>query len=42
MGLEANRRTIEAVVMYATEQGLIKRRFKVEELFDETTRKLGG
>ena len=42
MGLEANRKTIESVVMYATEQGLIKRRFAVEELFDDTTRKLGA
>ena len=42
MGLEANRKTIEAVVMYANEQGLIKRQFKVDELFDETTRTLGA
>ena len=40
--LQANRKTIESVVMYATEQGLIKRRFAVEELFDDTKRKLGA
>lgn len=42
MGFEANRKTIEAVIMYATEQGLIKKAFKVEELFDATTLGLGG
>ena len=40
MGLEANRKTIESVIMYANEQGLIRTRFSVEELFDKTTLKL--
>ena len=40
MGLEANRKTIEAVILYANEQGLIKTRFKVDDLFDESTRTL--
>ncbi len=42
MGYAANRKTIEAVIMYANEQGLINRRFEVDELFDDTTRKLGA
>ncbi|MGE3067629.1 MAG: phosphate ABC transporter substrate-binding protein [Hyphomicrobiaceae bacterium] len=42
MGYAANRKTIEAVIMYANEQGLIDRRFDVDELFDDTTRKLGA
>lgn len=42
MGYEANRKTIEAVIMYAREQGLIKKAFTVDELFDANTRKLGA
>ena len=41
MGYEANARTVAQVIEYALEQGLITRRFTVEELFDETTRRLG-
>lgn len=40
MGFEANRPTIEAIIGYALEQGLIKTRFTVEELFDPVTMKL--
>ena len=42
MGYEANKKTLEAVIMYATEQGLIKKPFKVEELFDKATIKMGA
>ncbi len=41
MGFEANAPTIEQVITYATEQGLINQKVTVEELFDETTRALG-
>ena len=36
-GLEANRRTLEAFVQYGFEQGVCKRRLKVEELFAPET-----
>jgi 4,5-dihydroxyphthalate decarboxylase len=32
-GIEANRRTLEAFVQYAAEQGVAQRRVTVEELF---------
>lgn len=37
MGFEANRATIAQIIEFALEQGLIKTRFKVEELFDPVT-----
>jgi 4,5-dihydroxyphthalate decarboxylase len=40
MGFEANRPTIEQIIEFALEQGLIKTRFKVEDLFDPVTIKL--
>ena len=36
-GVEANRRTLEAFVQYGFEQGVSKRRLKVEELFAPET-----
>src|SRR6478735_3543202 len=39
-GVEANRKPLELIIDYAFQQGLIPRRFAVEDLFDETTRKL--
>ncbi len=39
-GVEANRKPLELIVDYAFQQGLIPRRYAVEELFDETTRGL--
>jgi 4,5-dihydroxyphthalate decarboxylase len=39
-GIEANRKPLELIVEYAVQQGLIPRRFAVEELFDETIRGL--
>ena len=39
-GIEANRKPLELIVDYAFQQGLIPRRYAVEELFDETTRGL--
>lgn len=39
-GLEANRRSLETIIGCALEQKLIPRRFTVEELFDDTTRRL--
>jgi 4,5-dihydroxyphthalate decarboxylase len=36
-GLEGNRRTLEAFVQYGFEQGVSKRRLKVEELFAPET-----
>ena len=41
MGFEANRKTIAQIIEFALEQGLITRRFTVEELFDPVTIKLG-
>jgi 4,5-dihydroxyphthalate decarboxylase len=40
MGFEANRPTIAQIIEFALEQGLITRRFTVEELFDPVTIKL--
>jgi 4,5-dihydroxyphthalate decarboxylase len=40
-GIEANRRSLEIVIDFAVEQGLLPRRIAVDELFDETMRALG-
>ena len=40
-GIEANRRSLEIVIDFAVEQGLIPRRIPVDELFGETMRALG-
>ncbi|HEY6721865.1 MAG TPA: phosphate ABC transporter substrate-binding protein [Burkholderiales bacterium] len=40
-GLEANRRNLEVVIDYVYQQKMIPRRFAVDELFDDVTRKLG-
>src|SRR4249920_1551979 len=40
-GVEANRRNLEVVIDTVYRQGMIPRRFAVDELFDEVTRKLG-
>ena len=37
-GLEPNRSALEILIRYSHEQGLIPRRFSVDELFDDTTR----
>jgi 4,5-dihydroxyphthalate decarboxylase len=37
---EEMRRSLELIIRYATEQGLIPRAFDVDELFDDVTRKL--
>ena len=39
-GLEPNRRALDMLIRYSHEQGLIPRRFDVDELFDDTTRVL--
>lgn len=39
-GIEANRTSLELIIDYAFQQALIPRRYAVEDLFDETTRKL--
>ena len=36
-GIERNRETLEAFVQYAHEQGVCKRRLKVEEMFAPET-----
>jgi 4,5-dihydroxyphthalate decarboxylase len=41
-GLEPNRRSLEIIIDYALRQGLIPRRFEVDELFDDATRALGA
>ncbi len=41
-GVEQNRRTLEAIIGFTFRQGLIPRRFSVDELFDDTTRVLAG
>ena len=41
-GLEANRRSLELIIDYAHRQQLIPRKFAVDELFDDTTRRLGA
>jgi len=40
-GVAANRRNLEVAIDYVHRQGLIPRRFEVEELFDDVTRALG-
>ena len=40
-GVEANRRNLEVAIDYVHRQGLIPRRFAVNELFDDVTRALG-
>jgi 4,5-dihydroxyphthalate decarboxylase len=40
-GLEANRRNLEVAIDYVYQQRMIPRRFKVDELFDDATCKLG-
>lgn len=39
-GVEKNRKGLELIVGYAFEQGLIPRKFEVDELFDDVTRAL--
>ena len=39
-GIEANRRSLELIIDYTFRQGLIPRRFSVDELFDDLTRNL--
>jgi 4,5-dihydroxyphthalate decarboxylase len=41
-GVAANRRNLEVAIDYVYRQGLIPRRFAVDELFDDVTRALGG
>lgn len=41
LGVEANRKSLEMVIRYAVQQGLLPRPFTVDELFDDTTRRLG-
>jgi 4,5-dihydroxyphthalate decarboxylase len=41
-GFQACRRALEVIIAYCVQQQLIPRRFAVEELFDDTTRALGG
>jgi 4,5-dihydroxyphthalate decarboxylase len=41
-GLEANRHNLEVAIDYVYQQRLIPKRFKVDELFDDVTRKLDG
>ena len=36
-GLESNRKTLEAVIQYSYEDGLIKNRLNVEDLFAKST-----
>ena len=39
-GVEPNRRALDVIIGYAFEQGMIPRRFAVDELFDDVTRHL--
>jgi 4,5-dihydroxyphthalate decarboxylase len=39
-GIEANRKELELVMRYTHEQGLLKRRLKVEEVFHPSTLEL--
>jgi 4,5-dihydroxyphthalate decarboxylase len=41
-GVEAVRQSLERVIDYSFKQQMIPRKFGVDELFDETTRKLGA
>ena len=40
-GIEANRRSLEIVIDFAVKQGLLTRRFAVDDLFSDTMRALG-
>ena len=40
-GIEANRRSLEIVIDFAVRQGLLPRRFTIDELFSDTMRALG-
>lgn len=42
LGVEALRKTIEKAAGYALAQGVIRQRVKVDDLFDDVTRKLGA
>jgi 4,5-dihydroxyphthalate decarboxylase len=39
-GVEANRQALDVIIDFAFAQGMIPRRFSVDELFDDTTRHL--
>ena len=39
-GIEANRKTLEAILLYSHEQGLAKRNLKIEDLFHPATLEL--
>jgi 4,5-dihydroxyphthalate decarboxylase len=41
-GVAPNRKTLETIVDNAFEQKLLRRKFTVDELFDDTTRALGA
>lgn len=41
-GVESMRKALDAMIGYALQQGLIERRYTVDELFDDTTRALPG
>ena len=41
-GVEANRKALEKVIEYSFKQQMIPRKFTVDELFDDVTRKLGA
>jgi 4,5-dihydroxyphthalate decarboxylase len=41
-GLEANRRNLEVAIDYVYQQRLIPKRYTVNELFDDVTRRLDG
>jgi 4,5-dihydroxyphthalate decarboxylase len=39
-GVEANRKALERIIDYSVKQQMIPRKFSVDELFDDMTRKL--
>ena len=39
-GVEANRQALDVIIDFSFNQGMIPRRFSVDELFDDTTRNL--
>ena len=41
-GVEANRAALERIIDYSFRQQMIPRKFTVDELFDDVTRKLGA
>ena len=41
-GVEANRKALEKVIDYSFKQQMIPRKFTIDELFDDVTRKLGA